>query len=65
MEMPVVDPGDGGFPVDPGLPVEEEKGIEPWKIAVAAGVVLLVAGFIFRKIRKAKRLKKELEELDE
>ena len=65
MEMPVVDPGDGGIPVDPGLPVEEEKGIEPWKIAVAAGVVLLVAGFIFRKIRKAKRLKKELEELDE
>jgi len=65
MEMPVVDPGDGGFPVDPGLPVEEEKGIEPWKIAVAAGVVLLVAGFIFRKIRKVKRLKKELEELDE
>jgi len=65
MEMPVVDPGDGGFPVDPGLPVEEEKGIEPWKIAIAAGAVLLVAGFIFRKIRKAKKLKKELEELDE
>lgn len=65
IEMPVVDPGDGGFPVDPGLPVEEEKGIEPWKIAVAAGVVLLVAGLIFRKIRKAKKLKKELEELDE
>lgn len=65
IEMPVVDPGDGGFPVDPGLPVEEEKGIEPWKIAIAAGVVLLVAGLIFRKIRKAKKLKKELEELDE
>jgi len=65
MEMPVVDPGDGGFPVDPGLPVEEEKGIEPWKIAIAAGAVLLVAGLIFRKIRKAKKLKKELEELDE
>jgi len=65
MEMPVVDPGDGGIPVDPGLPVEEEKGIEPWKIAIAAGAVLLVAGLIFRKIRKAKKLKKELEELDE
>ena len=65
MEMPAVDPGDGGFPVDPGLPVEEEKGIEPWKIAIAAGAVLLVAGLIFRKIRKAKKLKKELEELDE
>ena len=65
IEMPTWDDGNGGIPIDPGLPVEPEKKIELWKIIVGALLGLAVVAFIVRKILKAKKRKKELEDLDE
>lgn len=65
MEMPIIDDGNGGIPIDPSLPVEDTNKIEPWKIAIGVIVALAVVFFIIRKILKAKKRKKELEDLDE
>lgn len=65
IEMPTWDDGNGGIPVDPGLPVEPEKKIELWKIIAGAVAALVVITLIVRKILKAKKRKKELEDLDE
>jgi hypothetical protein len=63
-EMPIID--DGGFPVDPNVPVEEETGgLKAWQIIVAAVVALAIVGFVVRKVLKSRKLKKELEDLDE
>ncbi len=64
-EMPIIDEGNGGFPVDPGLPVEETKGMPIWQIVIAGIVILAVIAFIVRKVLKAKKAKKEMEDLDE
>lgn len=64
-EMPIIDEGGGEFPVDPGLPVEENKGMPLWQIAIASVVVLAAVAFVVRKVLKAKKLKKEMEDLDE
>jgi len=65
MDMPIIDNGNGEFPVDPEVPVEEGNKIEMWKIVLGAVVALAVIIFIIRKILKAKKRKKELEDLDE
>ncbi len=65
MEMPVFDDGTGGIPIDPNMPVEEEKGLEAWQIILAAVAALAIVGFVVRKVLKSRKLKKELEDLDE
>ncbi len=64
-EMPIIDDGNGGIPIDPNLPVDGQKGIDTWKIVLAAVIALAVVGFIVRKVLKSRKLKKELEDLDE
>ena len=65
-EMPTFEEGGGEFPIDPGMPMEEEKkGMPLWQIIIAIIVVLAIVAFIIRKVLKAKKHKREMEELDE
>ncbi|OJV66064.1 MAG: hypothetical protein BGO41_09040 [Clostridiales bacterium 38-18] len=64
MDMPIIDDG-GEFPVDPGMPVEENSGIALWQILLGGFIAALVVFFIIRKILKARKHKKEMEALDE
>ena len=51
--------------IDPGMPVDEEKGLEAWQIIIAAVAALTIVGFVVRKVLKSRKLNKELEDLDE
>lgn len=64
MDMPDFG-GNPGFPMEPEIPIDEEKGSDLWKILLGAAIVLVVTGFVVRKVRIAKRHKRELEDLDE
>ncbi len=63
-EMPIPDDGTD-MPIDPNMPIEGGKGIETWMIILGAIVALIVLGFIVRKVLKSRKLKSELEDLDE
>lgn len=52
-------------PVDPTIPEDGKDKLPMWKIAVGAAVALIVIGIIIKMILKRKRLKKEMEDLDE
>ena len=65
MEMPIIDDGNGGIPIDPNMPDESGGGLKAWQIILAGVVSLVIVGFILRKVLKSRKLKKELEDLDE
>lgn len=65
MDMPNYEENPGGFPMEPEIPMEEENGVELWKILLGGALVLIVVGFITRKVLIAKKHKRELEDLDE
>ncbi|GAB6106259.1 COG1361 S-layer family protein [Fusibacter bizertensis] len=64
-EMATYEENNGGQMPNPEMPVEESKGMPIWQIIVAAVVVLAIIAFIIRKVLKARKLKKEMEDLDE
>ena len=65
MDMPVFPEGPGGFPTEPEMPIEEPSGLKPWQIGLIALAALVVLGLVVRKIKRAKKRKLELEDLDE
>jgi hypothetical protein len=47
------------------MPIEEPSGLKPWQIGLIALAALVVLGLVVRKIKRAKKRKLELEDLDE
>ena len=64
VEMPTFEEPTGD-PMNPDASVDGEKKIELWKIIVGGLVALVVIGLIVKTILKRRRLKKEMEDLDE